>query len=717
VSDWWNKFNRKLAGWLWWVVLAGILASLPVAYARHITESSADQTAIVIDYRDLLQIGATRPDSETFVAEQLRRLIDAGVNGAIVYESTLEELTWSGEVAVYTGREAAALEGRIPEAADNRTYVHFLKPENEPVLRPIIEEAFAAHGAQVTEWAFENLRGVVIDMGRDDAMLRPMQPNPIEMQKLKDAGLWIVPRLSDRFEKFDEKRLNAWIKKFKEFGVDRIAFDGNAVPGVREPAPEPGRLDGVERFGYILKNNGIGIAAFENLRTPVEGLNKLAGVLDYNVVRAHSVTDGEMTVIKTKELRDRIVLAVKDRNIRLVFLNAVPVRDAVKGRVTHPLDTIVHALKGEPAEDGTGEGADGADENAGVTAGQNGSAAASENAAGAAYAGGAVEELQKFGYTIGVPKAFEVKHAPAEKPLRAVAMLGAIALVALAIGLFLPSLTGIAFAAGIVGSAGLYGLNVHLLLQALALFVAIAAPTASVVLLVRKLRAQRQVQLAAGKRLAGALLLFLRTTVLSLAAVPLVVALLNHISYSLVLQQFRGVSLLHAAPIALAAVYVFLYGSGTVYGNLRRILTQPVTVLWVAAAGVLAVAGVYYMSRTGNEGVVSSVELAFRSMLENTFGVRPRTKEFLIGHPLMLAGIFLALKYRQAGFLLVLGTIGQLSVVGTFAHIHTPLVISAIRVLLGLGLGIAIGLAAIGAWQILERIGHRLEARAVREAK
>jgi hypothetical protein len=529
-----------------------------------------------------------------------------------------------------------------------------------------------------------------------------MQPNPIEMQKLKDAGLWIVPRLSDRFTEFDENRINAWVKKFKEFGVDRVTFDGNAVPGFSFHPPEPDQLDGIERFGYILKNNGIGIASFENLRTPVQGLGKLAGILDYNVIRAHSVTDGEMAVIKAKDLEDRIVLAVKDRNIRLVFLNSVPVRDAVKGRVTHPLDTIVHALQGVPEENGEGM----------LTDGVADSQTASQTASG-----GAVADLQKFGFSIGVPQAFDVKHAPAEKLLRAVAVLGSIALVAITIGMFLPSLTGLSFAAGIVGGAGLYVLSPHLMLQALALFTAIAAPTAAVVLLVRRLRDQRSPDLSAGKRLASAVLLYIRTAMLSLAAVPLVVALLNHIAYSLVLQQFRGVSLLHAAPIALAAIYVFLYGSGTVYGNLRRILMQPVTVFWIAVFGVLAVAGLYYMSRTGNAGTVSGIELAFRSMLENTFGVRPRTKEFLIGHPMMLAGIFLALKYRQAGFLLVLATIGQLSMVDTFAHIHTPLVLSIARVLLGLGLGLVIGLIAIGIWQACERVWRRLEVSVVQEAK
>jgi hypothetical protein len=148
---------------------------------------------------------------------------------------------------------------------------------------------------------------------------------------------------------------------------------------------------------------------------------------------------------------------------------------------------------------------------------------------------------------------------------------------------------------------------------------------------------------------------------------------------------------------------VFLYGSGnTVFANTKKILSMPLTVLWIVAIGILGAAGLYYLTRTGNAGQVSDFELQLRSILENTFGVRPRTKEFLLGHPLFLLGIFLALRYRWAMVLLIPGTIAQLSIVDTFAHIHTPLLLSIIRILLGIGLGALIGLVAIAIWQLCE---------------
>ena len=677
-----------MAKWLWWVVLLGIVASLPVVYARVQTETSADQVAIVMDYRDLLQVSSTQVDPRLFVQEQIGLLKDAGVNGMVVFESTLEELSWAGEVNVYNATQAALLEERVSPPEDNGTYVVFNHPENEATLRPIIEWAFRHHGAEVTNWSIKGHAGLRLSIGYDDALLRPMQPNPIAIQSLRDAGFLVFPRLSDRFDPFDQTEVANWLDFYQQLGIDRVVFDGEAVTGY---ADDDKKKKGITRFAGELKEHGIGVAIFENLRIPQKGMSKLANLLGYDAIRAHSVSEAEMSAIKKPVLEDRLVLAVKDRNIRFLYLNAITVRDATKGQVTHPLQNIVDVLKGEKDEDGD------------------------------TISVGVVQQLRDFGFEVGSPKAFQVEHAPAEKALRGIAMLGAISLVVLTIGLFLPSLVLPSWIAGAIGGAGLYVLSSTLMVQALALFTAIAAPTSAVVLLVKRIRALRD---GAGDqpmsplhRLGGALLLFVRTTILSLAAVPFVVALLNHISYSLVLQQFRGVNVLHLIPIALVTIYIFLYDSGnTVVGNARKILAMPLTVLWIVGVVVLAGVGYYYLSRTGNAGQVTGIEKQFRSIMENTFGVRPRFKEFLLGHPLFFAGIFLALRYRWAMVLLAAGTIGQLSMVGTFAHIHSPFLLSLIRGLLGLGLGLLIGLIGIGVWQLLERLWKRWGKRILEDA-
>jgi hypothetical protein len=145
----------------------------------------------------------------------------------------------------------------------------------------------------------------------------------------------------------------------------------------------------------------------------------------------------------------------------------------------------------------------------------------------------------------------------------------------------------------------------------------------------------------------------------------------------------------------------------SVLENIRKLLSIQITVFWIIVVALLGIVGLYYLSRTGNEGSASSLEMLMRNTLETTFGVRPRSKEFLLAHPLLLLGLFLALRYRAAWVLVIVGSIGQLSMVDTFAHIHTPLQISLIRDLLGLCLGAVIGCVLIAVWQLGEGVWRR----------
>lgn len=667
VPVWLERWNRKLAKGLWWVVLLGVLGSLPVAYARVQTERSANKVEIIMDYKDILQVASTQADPQAFTADKLKVLKEAGVNAMAVFESSLDELGLTGDANVYTASQAAQLTGGLSTPGDNRTYVLFNKPDTEAVFKPIVEKTFGDLGVSVEPWSARGRDGLVLGIAPDDARLRPMEPSPIAMQAIHDAGFMVVPRLSDRVAPYDAARIADWIAKFKAVGATRIIFDGDAVTGYGDQAASRSLDD----FASQLKAAGIGVAAIENLKAPQKGMGGLAQRLDYDVVRLHSVSEGEMAGISPETLKDRLVLAVKDRNIRMIYLNAAPSRND-KQQIVQPIDkTIVAALSG-------GEGA--------------------------------IEGMHKFGFTIGEAHAFEVHHAPVEKLWRALAAAGAVAIIAIMIGLFVPPLLLPVTVIGALGAAAVIVTNSSLLTQALALLAAIAAPTVSVVTLVRLLRARRSrpenFRLSSGRRLGSAVMLYIRTAVLSVVAIPFVVALLNNITYELVLQQFRGVSLLHLAPIALVALYVFLYGSASgFWSNIQRILVMPIKVFWVVAGVLVLAAGYYYLTRTGNGGSASGLEMKLRTFLETTFHVRPRTKEFALGHPLMLLGLFLSLRYPKWPLVLIVAaTIGQLSMVDTFAHIHTPAILSTIRDLLGLAIGFLIGLVLIVVWQVLERL-------------
>ena len=94
--------------------------------------------------------------------------------------------------------------------------------------------------------------------------------------------------------------------------------------------------------------------------------------------------------------------------------------------------------------------------------------------------------------------------------------------------------------------------------------------------------------------------------------------------------------------------------------------------------------------------LVSSLETNLRQMMDNLLGVRPRTKEFLVGHPLMLVLLYYGYRLEiKRSVLLLFGLIGQVSLVNTYAHIHTPLLVSVTRSVHGLWIGIILGVIII----------------------
>lgn len=663
IRSWqrWNDASRKI---LWILVIIGLVASVPVIVQRVQTESSANKVEIVFNYRGLMDVASYQANPEAFLDEQLDRLKEAGVTTMAMFESTLDELSKTRKVMVFSSLDAAKMTGSVVLPDGNYTYIAFTSPENEERLRPMIEETFENLGVEVAPWQYQDHAGLVIEMGMEEAVMKPMPLDPIAFEKLLGKGFTILPRLSDNIP-YDQQALDEELGFFQENGVKRILFDGEAVKGFAS--------ENLNGFAELLKSHQIGLVTIENLKAPQKGLNKLAYLTDYNIVRLHSLADTEAGQDKNT-LADRFVLATKDRNIRMIYLNASPSKDAAKAAITSPIDNLIDSLQGPD---------------------------------------GAIQRIQDNGFEFGNAEAFQIHDASWQKYLKALVVLGGVAFCALLVSCFIAPLTLIVFLLGLVGSAGLYVLKPTLLEQALALGVAISAPTISMILAIRKVKekADSNKLMSAGRRLTHTLVLYVKTAIISLAAVPFVISLLNNITYSLVLDQFRGVSLLHLGPIFLIAVYVFLYQGNSVWEELRNWLRTPITLLWVVVAAVLGVMALYYLSRTGNAGTLLPGEATFRSFLENTFGVRPRNKEFLLAHPLFIVGIFAAFRYRWALYAMIIAVMGQLSMVDTFAHIHTPAVLSLIRGVLGLGLGLIVGLIAVLVWHIIERCWDKWSPR------
>jgi len=211
--------------------------------------------------------------------------------------------------------------------------------------------------------------------------------------------------------------------------------------------------------------------------------------------------------------------------------------------------------------------------------------------------------------------------------------------------------------------------------------------------------------------------LFIGLSAITLCGAILVVGLLADRAYMVKVYQFMGIKVAHLLPILFV---VFIMAAGLpilgkpfsqvreeVSANIRRVVAHPLFV-WhaIAVVAAMVIIGMALM-RTGNDAAVgvSGIELKFRAILDKLMFVRPRTKEFLIGHPALFLGIAMLLTRRRAwGLALVaFGVLGQVSLLNTYCHIHTPLAVSVHRSLNGLILGVILGMAI---WLLFGRPKH-----------
>ena len=173
------------------------------------------------------------------------------------------------------------------------------------------------------------------------------------------------------------------------------------------------------------------------------------------------------------------------------------------------------------------------------------------------------------------------------------------------------------------------------------------------------------------------------------------VGLLSDTSFMLKLDGFAGVKIAHVIPIAAVPFILFILNDEHPLNVVKEILDKAVTYKWGILAAILAVCGYIYISRTGNTTAeLSTAESTMRQTLTDILGVRPRSKEFLIGYPFTMLLFYLGAS-KKNWVLTLPAVIGQVSLVNTYAHIHTPLLISLHRSFNGLALGLLIGIIAI----------------------
>ncbi|MPM58653.1 hypothetical protein SDC9_105485 [bioreactor metagenome] len=216
------------------------------------------------------------------------------------------------------------------------------------------------------------------------------------------------------------------------------------------------------------------------------------------------------------------------------------------------------------------------------------------------------------------------------------------------------------------------------------------------------------------------------TMLLSIVGGFYVGALLGDVRFLLEMEIFRGVKLTFVAPLILITfIYLSrynLFDTGStespksIWQQLTKVLDYPIYVKTLLVVAIAAVGAWIFVGRSGHTaGVpVPGIELKLRAWLERLMYARPRSKEFMIGHPaffLMIMALYRQWPRAMHYILVVVATIGQGSLVETFAHIRTPIYMSFIRGIDGVAAGIAVGVIAVIGVQILHYLSFLLGRR------
>ncbi len=640
------------------VLVVALLASLAVAFFRARVEAQTRRVELAMDFTDFDALARSYDYNPAAFLIALRR---AGLTSLALTEELGANVGYDGKAYATTGA-ALVNQARVT-------------PIRDPLLAQLVRTNRVVNGAiylLVSDPAtYQRYRSqfALHFMPRSIRVLRPARPWLIEVRTQIDyfnalalgiptdqielarrLGLLVVPRFQND-ERFGAAQIDATFNDVLRLDpkVSTVIFFGlsNQVLGY------PDHLqDTADAFNRNLFNFG-SIETYDPSQVQ-KGNDTLARLIPGRTVRVQAIAKTELDKLKLDDVVARYVLGVRERNVRVVYLRPWTHRD---GNLSIEA-TNVEMIK----------------------------AIADELRAGGFRLGRATPTPQYRGNNRAL-----VGLAALALPSIFVLLLDffgwyrrrlAVAAYALTILLYVAGLLSHhdAAARSAIALAGALLFATAALLVLIPAWREIPAPTFST----QFLRSAGWMLAATGVALLGALV------VVGVMSSPLAME---------EIERFRGVRLLLGLPPLIALLlYLFdrRFGAGT---RPRDVLLSPVLTYQLLAGVAIVALGALMLVRSGNESDVSPSpwELSLRHLLTHVLSVRPRFKEFLVGFPCMMVLPALLPAHRRAiGWLLALGIgVGVGDVIDTFSHLHTPLEISILRVIVGLAIGAVIGALAI----------------------
>lgn len=651
------------------VIILGLIASLAIDVQRYQVEQANKSIELIMDYEDLVALA----EKEGLPPEKvLAQAKEAGITSLAVYETTFKKLNVNGKAAAVNGSvlltnyQNGAISDpgwrQLIESGQIKGTNVYVTGHNQQTFQEVHEDLVRRLGQdRVRELTISGQRVLEVKANYEEFEKMDLGMPTDEMQAVNDAGFYVVARPTN-YRQCTKDDIDAFFDRLDGYQVSAIVASGSQTLG----APDESQY-----MAQQMRQRGLTLGMIEGVTQlkffPQDGMLDIAKANDYQSARLYSIPKDEQKKMKVNEAIDRWGTTDDERNIRFNLLKTFE----------------------KPAPDMT------------------------LLETNMSYVAGVKNKLEAQGFTMGRAGVFASFYP--EAPLRSLVMLGVAAGIVLYLSLVIPAMKSkqayilLAVLALVMVVPVLMG-HGNKIRVAAALASANVFPAISVLWILDKIR-QRVPQQGAGllRMIGTGVAALFVCGMISYVGAAYLSASLADTEYLLEVNIFRGIKLTFILPIVLVAIG-FLQRFDVFDGKMddtegfleqfKRILDVPVKVKTLLGLFLVLVAAVVFVARSGHTmGMpVSATELKFRAFLEQAMYARPRTKEFMIGHPAFLLAAMAWFRKWPTMVLFVLvmvATIGQGSMVETFAHMRSPILMSTARGLGGLVLGAGVGAICI----------------------
>lgn len=676
-----SRYNPVLLA----VIVLGLVCALWLNFVRHDVEKQNNTVEMAMEYEGLRKLAALQGLPEEDV---LRKFKEAGINSLMIFDTTLERLTKNGELQTATGgelRQAAMLGAEkgvfahVPAEALEENAAYAAAAADASILEDVEQDLCLRYGADRVQVVSENPRIIKVKGsttplpdGRYDepqGLLQAPLGLPVQdLRKVNALGFKIIVRPQNYIEVTDEQ-IDAIFDRIKEAGVPVTAL----MPCGTEVVGYPNKM---QHLGERMKENNMTLVMLEHYTqlqfAKIDGLLPLAEFNDYKAARSYVIDPTEQKKISVGEALRRWALTDEERNIRVNYIRPFLMPEGGQ-------DIMKTNLK---------------------------------------YVRDIKTSVEARGYAIGEAGVFAAKgdgfapYFPSKLSFIPV-LLAIVAGVVLYLSLLF-NLSGSKQLAlwAVLSAGGLALLFIGrglLTRQLLALAAASVFPVLSMSVIFNiwdKNTTDKHSLLSICWKGIWQLALAIA---LSLVGAAFLSAILTDSRFLLEIDIYRGVKLTFILPVIFTAILFIkrydllqVVGKGlqTLWKRLNGLLDTGLTFRHVVVFLVLMFIAYYFVGRSGHTGgvPVPAIELKMRAFLEQLMYARPREKEFMIGHPMFFLAVLAVYRCAPRWWQFALtcaAVIGQGSLVQTFCHMRTPVVMSFVRAFDGYAVGVVFGVAGV----------------------